>query len=129
MTKERDEYLDTLRRLQADFENFRKRTARQQSELSDRASLSLLERLLPVLDAFDLAMRHVENADAESDCVGRLLHALGQVVIFLREHLEKEGLERIDQVDVAFDPTITRCRCVIVDAPDADASAGEEKGP
>src|SRR5476651_2087398 len=60
---ERDGYLDSLRRLQADFEDFRKRTARQQSDLLGRASEALIERLLPVLDALDLALVHSDESE------------------------------------------------------------------
>jgi len=97
---ERDEYLDALRRLQADFDNFRKRTIRQQTELLERASESLCVRLLPVLDALDLAGAHVETTGAG----GELSAALTQIGALLREVLAKEGLERIDAVGVPFDP-------------------------
>ena len=55
--RERDEWLDTTRRLQADFENYRKRVVREQTALVERASEGLLEQLLPVLDNFELALR------------------------------------------------------------------------
>ena len=60
---ERDEYLDALRRLQADFDNFRKRSMRQQTELLERANEGLILRLLPVLDALDLATAHVRSQE------------------------------------------------------------------
>ena len=97
--RERDEYLDMVRRVQADFENYKKRMVRQQTELLDRAAEGLVTRLLPVLDAFDLARAHLE---AEGSPEGKaLLHAAG----LLEDTLAKEGLERVDAVDVAFDPT------------------------
>ncbi|HTW97152.1 MAG TPA: nucleotide exchange factor GrpE [Acidimicrobiales bacterium] len=99
---ERDEYLDALRRLQADFENFRKRTERQLDEVRSRASESLLERLLPVVDAFDYALAHLSEGSGEHEA----LTALVQVGGLLRDTLAKEGLERIDAVGVAFDPTV-----------------------
>ena len=58
---ERDEYLDSLRRLQADFDNFRKSSLRQQTELLEHATEGLCVRLLPVLDALDLAMSHLRS--------------------------------------------------------------------
>ncbi len=122
---ERDEYLDALRRLQADFENFRKRTDRQLAEVRSRASESLLERLLPVLDALDLALAHLGAGGAASNgaagagaggaddgettaqpAAGEARSALVQVGNLLRDTLAKEGLERIDAVGVAFDPTV-----------------------
>jgi molecular chaperone GrpE len=101
--RERDEYLDALRRLQAEFDNFRKRTARQQAELLDRATESLVERLLPVLDALDLAVVH---ATPEGDPSDPSTNVLAQIATLLRDTLVKEGLERVAEVEVDFDPTI-----------------------
>jgi molecular chaperone GrpE len=101
---ERDEYLDALRRLQAEFENFRKRTARQQSELLERGSETVIQRILPALDALDLALAHVgERADSGAS---ELDAAFVQIGNLLRDVLAKEGLERIDATGVAFDPTV-----------------------
>src|SRR5665213_1344963 len=61
---ERDEYLDSLRRLQAEFENYKKRVLKQQTEQMARAAASLVDKLLPVLDALDLATDHVGDADS-----------------------------------------------------------------
>ena len=55
---QRDEYLDALRRLQADFDNYRKRMVKQQADQSQRAAEDLVNKLLPVLDAIDLALVH-----------------------------------------------------------------------
>ena len=99
---ERDEYLDALRRLQADFDNFRKRSMRQQTELLERATEGLCVRLLPALDALDLAIAHVCNQHETSDAAT----ALEQIGSLLRDILAREGVERIDAVGVPFDPTI-----------------------
>lgn len=87
----RDEYLDALRRNQADFENYRKRAAKQVADDAARAVESLVDKLLPVLDACEAAAQH------GSDEVGPV-HAA------LLGALEKEGLERIDPVGEDFDP-------------------------
>ena len=87
---EKPDYLDDLRRLQAEFENFRKRTLKQQTELTERAAENLVRELLPVLDVADLAQAH--GAD---DQVGNAL----------AEALRKEGLERLDPVGNPFDPS------------------------
>jgi molecular chaperone GrpE (heat shock protein) len=63
---ERDEYLDALRRLQAELENYRKRIARQQKEYAERATEGLVIKLLPVFDALDLAVRHAESLRSPS---------------------------------------------------------------
>jgi molecular chaperone GrpE len=98
VTVQRDEYLDSLRRLQAEFENYRKRVAKQQSDQTARAALSLVDKLLPVLDTLDLATTHL--GDAESTDGRALIAVSGQ----LRDLLTKEGLERIDPTGQTFDP-------------------------
>jgi molecular chaperone GrpE len=55
---ERDDYLDNLRRVQADFENFKKQTIRRNTDLVERAAEGLAAKLLPVLDACDAAIAH-----------------------------------------------------------------------
>ena len=52
------EYLKALQQLQADFENYKKRVVRSSEEAGDRAAGNLINKLLPVLDAFDLALTH-----------------------------------------------------------------------
>ena len=60
-------YLDALRRLQADFENYKKRVAKQQTDQADRAAESLVDKLLPVLDTADLARAHGAAARTQPD--------------------------------------------------------------
>ncbi|HMQ27798.1 MAG TPA: nucleotide exchange factor GrpE [Acidimicrobiales bacterium] len=89
--RERDDYLDQLRRVQADFENYRKRTLAQQGEVAERANESLVGQLLPVLDACDAAVQH----GAED---------VAPVQAQLVDTLEKAGLERLDPAGEPFDP-------------------------
>jgi molecular chaperone GrpE len=119
ISAERDQYLDSLQRLQADFDNYRKRTDRQQAELRDRANQTLLSRLLPVLDALDLALAHLglDVAPPEDEASASLV----QVSTLLRDMLSREGLERIDAIGVPFDPTVH-------DATAMDDSAAEKSG-
>jgi molecular chaperone GrpE len=96
---QRDEYLDSLRRLQAEFDNYRKRVQKQQAEAAERGALSLVEQLLPVLDTLDQAAAHL--GDPGSGDARALLAASSQ----LDGVLAKAGLERLDPVGEAFDPT------------------------
>ena len=66
LATERDEYRDALQRLQADFENYRKRVQRQQEEQAARAELALVGKLLDVLDTLDLAQAHLGAAEGDS---------------------------------------------------------------
>ncbi|HEX3794760.1 MAG TPA: nucleotide exchange factor GrpE [Acidimicrobiales bacterium] len=102
LTKERDEYLLALQRTQADFENYRKRIARQQEEQSARAAAALVNKVLPVLDTLDLAQVHQTEASAESDDAKALTAARSMLL----DILTKEGLERVDQAEVPFDPSV-----------------------
>jgi molecular chaperone GrpE len=92
--QERDQYLDSLRRLQADFENYRKRVSRQQADIYERANEALVVKLLPVLDTADLAVAH-----ASGDEVVQLRDSLLDV-------LGKAGLERIAPEGEPFDPNL-----------------------
>src|SRR5579864_6292204 len=75
LQRERDDYLDALRRLQADFDNFRKRTMKQQTEILERAAQGLVDKLLPVLDAADLAIAH-GGGEAVAQVAGLLMDTL-----------------------------------------------------
>ena len=91
-----------VRRVQADFENYKKRTLRQQTDQLDRATENLVAKLLPALDAFALTRAHLNDESAASPEVKALLQAAG----LIDDALAKEGLERIDDAGAAFDPTI-----------------------
>jgi molecular chaperone GrpE len=104
LERERDEYVGALQRLQADFENYRKRVQRQHHEESAKAALDLVNKLLPVLDTLDLAEAHLGAADegAVSEEAKALSQARGQLLAMLAA----EGLERVDEADVVFDPVV-----------------------
>ena len=97
---QRDEYLDLLQRVQADFENYRKRAAREQERLSAHAHERVVRELLPVLDdlerALDAAERHEE---------AQLVEGVQLVEKSLRKALEKEGLREIE-TEGPFDPHV-----------------------
>lgn len=93
VAKERDEFKDIALRVQADFENYRKRAATQMSDELDRALGKLVEQLLPVLDACEAAVAHgVEGVE--------------QVWSSLLGALQKQGLEALDLADKPFDPAL-----------------------
>ncbi|HXQ59356.1 MAG TPA: nucleotide exchange factor GrpE [Acidimicrobiales bacterium] len=100
--RERDEYLDMVRRVQADFENYKKRTQRQQTDAVERAGENLVSKLLPALDALDLARTHLSDEEKTSADVQAML----QAVSLITDVLAKEGLERIDDAGADFDPTV-----------------------
>ena len=117
---ERDEYLDSLRRLQAEFENYKKRVSKQQIDQVSRAAASLVERLLPVLDALDLATDHVGDNDSEE------AKALIAASSLLQGVLAKEGLERINPVGQPFDPNAHEAVGQVPAPDDAEPSTTDE---
>ena len=97
---EAESYLDDLRRLQADFDNYRKRTLREQTARAASASQALVARLLPVLDNFELAV----SAAEQSRDFDRMLKGVEMVLGALREVLQGEGLVKIEAEGKPFDP-------------------------
>lgn len=102
--RQRDDYLDALQRLQAEFENYRKRTARASEEAAQRATGGLVARVLPTLDALDLAEAHFGATESAPDSLEA--KALSQARSLLLSSLEVAGLARIDEAGVPFDPTV-----------------------
>jgi molecular chaperone GrpE len=100
VTAERDEYLELLQRVQADFENYRKRVARDQERLVAHAHERLVRELLPVLDDLERAL---EAADRHEEV--QLVEGVQLVERSLRDALRKEGLVEID-TSGAFDPHV-----------------------
>lgn len=99
---EASEYLETLKRVAADFENYRRRVERDQVENVLRASQRLVERLLPTLDAFDAALGYEPQNPAEE----KLLAGMRGTHAQLMETLAREGLAPIAAAGTAFDPAV-----------------------
>jgi molecular chaperone GrpE len=98
VTRERDEYLDALQRLKAEFENYRKRVARDQGALVARASERLAKQLLPVLDDLERALEAAAQHEE-----AKLEEGVRLVYRSLADALAKEGLVEVD-TDGPFDP-------------------------
>lgn len=93
VTAERDEYLNALQRLKAEFDNHRKRTNEQAGQQRQQAAASLVEKLLPVLDACAAARAH----DAEG---------VAPIHDQLLEVLTASGMSLLDPLDEPFDPDV-----------------------
>jgi molecular chaperone GrpE len=91
LLKERNEFKDIALRLQADFENFKKRSLSQQADEVDRATGKLADALLPVLDACEAAFAH--GAEGVEPIWSALIGALS-----------KQGLVAFDLLNKPFDP-------------------------
>jgi len=100
LERERDELIDDLKRVAADFDNYRKRALRDQEALVARAHERLVKELLPVLDDLERALVAAEeHEEAKLEGGVRLVHRE------LRDALAKEGLVEID-TDGEFDPHV-----------------------
>jgi molecular chaperone GrpE len=116
LAAERDELRGTAQRIQADFENYRKRVARDQAALADRATERLVEALLPALDGLEMAVVSLAAADEKVRKGVEL--AVGE----LASALERHGLTRIADLGVAFDPN--EHEAVMQDDGDGDPRVG-----
>jgi molecular chaperone GrpE len=115
VTRERDEYLDALQRLKAEFDNYRKRAARDQEQLVARAHERLARELLPVLDDLERALAAAEDhEEAQLEEGVRLVHRS------LVEALEKEGVAEIE-TDGRFDPHVHEA---LLSQPDDEKESG-----
>jgi molecular chaperone GrpE len=95
---ERDEYLDLARRTQADFENYRKRAAREAAAAGDRAKSGLVRELLPVVDNLERALASADEGEQHLAEGVRLVHSELIAV------LERNGVRQFDPRGERFDP-------------------------
>jgi molecular chaperone GrpE len=98
---EADELRDRFARLQAEWDNFRKRTAAERVQERIRAAEALVERLLPIVDDLERAIEHSDTANEAS-----LKEGIAAVHSKLTEVLEREGVKTINPVGEAFDANV-----------------------
>jgi molecular chaperone GrpE len=97
-----DENWDRLLRTTADFDNFKKRAAREKIEAAQYASFSLLQKLLPVVDNFEMALTAAQTA--QGDKLASLQSGVAMIQQQLKSALAESGLEEIDATGKPFDP-------------------------
>lgn len=102
---ERDEYLDALQRLKAEFANARRRSAEQAAATRSQAAADLVEKLLPILDSCEAAAAHG-------------IEAVRPIADALFDVLSAQGLEPVDPVGEAFDPELHEA--VVYEAAETD---------
>jgi molecular chaperone GrpE len=102
LERETEDLLDRLKRVTAEYENYRKRIAREQLEWHGRALEGLVLDLLPVQDSFD---RAIESADDSSDAAS-VLHGMKLVRRQLVGALERHGVRPIEAIGKPFDPQL-----------------------
>ncbi|HOX56430.1 MAG TPA: nucleotide exchange factor GrpE [Candidatus Paceibacterota bacterium] len=97
-----DEHWDRLLRTSADFENFKKRAARDKQEAIKYANEALLQKLLPVLENFDIALAAAQTAAPEAG--QSLYEGVSMINQQFKTVLAEAGLEEVDALGKAFDP-------------------------
>lgn len=112
--REAQEYLSSLQRLQAEFENYRKRMLKEQTYVFETANQALVKALLPIVDNFERAIGH-EAGDAAAFAEYR--QGVELVYQYLLDVLQKEGLEVIDSLGEQFDP---HCHEAMMQEPTAE---------
>jgi len=101
--RERDEYLALARRTQADFENYRKRVARESAEAESRGRAGLVQRLLPVLDNLERALAAAQPMDREV-AANHIAEGIRLVYEELNGVLRGAGVESYEPAGEQFDP-------------------------
>ena len=115
---------DRFLRLQADFDNYRKRMAREKSELSTVIEQAFLKDLLPLLDNLSRASTAAENADnADVETLRKGIEMIKQETVAV---MGKHGLEPIDTQDKPFDPNFHQAVGTVKDETKADGLIAAE---
>ena len=96
--KEAEEYLNMLKRTMADFDNYRKRTAKEKEGLFDDGYADAVKNLLPVLDNLERAEQNSSQQE------GSLYEGVKMVLKIFRDLLEKSGVKEIEAEGIKFDP-------------------------
>ena len=99
-----DEHWERLLRTTADFDNYKKRAAREKQDAIRFANEGLLEKLIPVLDSFDMALAAAQNN--QTDVAQSLKTGINMVYQQLKSALTDAGLEEVDATGKAFDPNL-----------------------
>jgi molecular chaperone GrpE len=100
-----DEHWDRLLRIAADLENFKKRAARERIEAAQAAAAVLIQKILPVLDHFEMAQTAAQTAEVPQGGIASLQAGVAMIQQQLKNTLAEIGLEEIDASGKPFDPT------------------------
>jgi len=108
-----DEYIDRIKRLQADYDNYRKRTIKEHLEHIKRANKDLISNLLPIIDNFEMALDAGKKIEGNE---GEFYKGVNMIYNNLLELLKKENVAIIEPIGKEFDPRI--CEAVVTEAVD-----------
>ena len=120
LTGDLQEKKDRLLRLQADFDNFRRRSAKEREEISAVVTQNFCKDMLPLLDNFERAMA------AETKDVEAFLKCVEMIFTQFQEVLKKNGLEQIEAVGQKFDPNFHQAVMRVEDPEKEDDTVAQE---
>lgn len=115
------ENIDRLKRLQADFDNFRRRSRQEKEELSAHVTQNIIRELLPLVDNFERAL----NADNSQE-ITSFKEGIDMINKQFINILEKNGLEKINCVGEQFDPNFHEAIMRVEDADKEDGTIADE---
>lgn len=95
-----EELTDSLKRLQAEFENFKKRRDKEEQERIIYHDAKIIEQLLPIIDTFEVAIKHIKEISNDE----KLVSGFEMIYSQLFSALEKQGLRPIEVLNKPFDP-------------------------
>lgn len=98
------ELTDTLKRVQAEFENYKKREEKDQKNFVDYANAKAIEKMLPFADSFENAIEKLENAEKFDK--KEVMQGLRLIKKQFDDFLNKEGLEEVESLGKEFDPLV-----------------------
>jgi len=111
--KVEDDYVDRIKRLQADYDNYRKRTIKEHLEHLKRANKDLIAKMLPIIDNFEMALEAGKKMQGGE---GELYQGVRMIYDNLLELLKKENVTVIEPVGKEFDPKV--CEAAVTEAVD-----------
>ena len=108
-----DEYIDRIKRLQADYDNYRKRTIKEHLDHLKRANKDLISKLLPIIDNFEMALEAAKNLGGKE---GELHKGVKMIYDNMMDVLKKENVTVIEPLGKEFDPNV--CEAAVTEAVD-----------
>ena len=123
LAAKRDEYLALAQRTQADFENYRKRVARESALAQERGVAKLAKELLPAIDNLERAIVEIALATGETD-KDPLLGGVRLVLSELTAALARVGVESFSPAGEAFDPSLHEAMATVPQPPEGGAQSG-----
>jgi molecular chaperone GrpE len=123
LAAKRDEYLALAQRTQADFENYRKRVARESALAQERGVAKLAKELLPAIDNLERAIVEIALATGETD-QDPLLGGVRLVLSELTAALARVGVESFSPDGEAFDPSLHEAMATVPQPPEGGSASG-----